>query len=83
MNYSPILTINVNQTDHIYVVGDLHGCYSLLIQELEKINFDFQNDVLICTGDLVDRGAENFESISLLEQPWFLSVRGNVYKFSS
>ena len=77
MNYSPILTINTNQTDHIYVVGDLHGCYSLLMQELQNINFDFQNDVLICTGDLVDRGEENLACISLLDQPWFYTVRGN------
>lgn len=77
MNYSPILTINTNQTDHIYVVGDLHGCYSLLMQELQKNHFDFQNDVLICTGDLVDRGEENLACISLLDQPWFYTVRGN------
>ena len=77
MNYSPILTINTNQKNHVYVVGDLHGCYSLLIQELKKINFDFQNDVLICTGDLVDRGEENLACISLLDEPWFYTVRGN------
>ena len=61
----------------IYVVGDLHGCYRLLMQELEKIRFNFEQDLLICTGDLVDRGSENLECISLLDQPWFLSVRGN------
>lgn len=77
MNYSPILTINTNQKNHVYVVGDLHGCYSLLIQELKKINFDFQNDVLIFTGDLVDRGEENLACISLLDEPWFYTVRGN------
>ena len=77
MNYSHIATIHPKQMDHIYVVGDLHGCYSLLIQELQKINFDFQHDVLICTGDLVDRGEENLECISLLDQSWFRSVRGN------
>ena len=77
MSYSPILTINTNQTNHIYVVGDLHGCYSLLMQELQNIHFDFQNDLLICTGDLIDRGNENLECISLLDQTWFLTVRGN------
>jgi serine/threonine protein phosphatase 1 len=34
------------------------------MQELQKIHFDFQNDVLICTGDLVDRGEENLACIS-------------------
>ena len=61
----------------IYIVGDLHGCFSLLMQELNKINFNFDNDLLICTGDLIDRGAENLECIGLLEQPWFCTVRGN------
>ena len=77
MNYSHILTINANKTDHMYVVGDLHGSYSLLMQELKNLNFDFHNDLLICTGDLIDRGTENLECIALLEQSWFLTVRGN------
>ena len=47
------------------------------MQELQKNHFDFQNDVLICTGDLVDRGEENLACISLLDQPWFYTVRGN------
>lgn len=61
----------------VYVVGDLHGSYSLLMQELKVLNFDFRKDLLICTGDLIDRGTENLECISLLEQPWFVTVRGN------
>lgn len=47
------------------------------MQELETINFNFDNDLLICTGDLIDRGNENLECISLLDQTWFLTVRGN------
>lgn len=73
------LSRNIRGADYaaIYVVGDLHGCYRLLMQELEKIRFNFEQDLLICTGDLVDRGSENLECISLLDQPWFSSVRGN------
>lgn len=69
----------IQGTDYaaIYVVGDLHGCYRLLMQELEKVCFNFETDLLICTGDLVDRGRENLECVSLLDQPWFCSVRGN------
>ncbi len=72
-----ILHFELNPQIRLYIVGDLHGCYSLLMQELQKINFDFENDVLICTGDLVDRGNENLECISLLDLPWFRVVRGN------
>ena len=73
-----IRKILVNQNyNSVYIVGDLHGSYSLLMQELHLKNFDFENDLLICTGDLIDRGDENLECISLLDQTWFLTVRGN------
>lgn len=72
-----ISCVDVKAYESIYVVGDLHGCHSLLMHELHKINFNFDNDLLICTGDLIDRGTENLECISLLDQKWFLTVRGN------
>lgn len=37
-----------------YVLGDLHGNYKGLIQLLEKINFNYQVDVLYFIGDLFD-----------------------------
>ncbi|MBF7685931.1 metallophosphoesterase [Acinetobacter sp. B10A] len=61
----------------VFAVGDLHGCYNLLITRLNTIGFDFENDLLVSVGDLVDRGPQNLECISLLEQPWFTAVRGN------
>ena len=73
-----VIKILVNQNyNSVYIVGDLHGSYSLLMQELHLKNFDFENDLLICTGDLIDRGTENLECLSLLDQKWFLTVRGN------
>jgi serine/threonine protein phosphatase 1 len=61
----------------IYIVGDLHGSYQLLMNHLNSISFNFDEDLLICTGDLVDKGDENLECISLLKKPWFRTVRGN------
>lgn len=61
----------------VYVVGDLHGSYQLLMNHLNSISFNFDEDLLICTGDLVDKGKENLECISLLKRPWFRTVRGN------
>lgn len=61
----------------VYVVGDLHGSYQLLMSQLTTIDFDFENDLLICTGDLIDKGKENLECISLIDKPWFKTVRGN------
>lgn len=61
----------------VFVVGDLHGCYNLLMTRLNTLGFDFENDLLVSVGDLVDRGPQNLECISLLKQPWFTAVRGN------
>lgn len=61
----------------LFVVGDIHGAYNLLMSRLNDIGFDFENDLLCAVGDLVDRGAQNIQCIELLSQPWFTSVRGN------
>ncbi|HHY1063446.1 TPA: metallophosphoesterase [Klebsiella michiganensis] len=69
--------INGADWRNIWVVGDLHGCYTLLMNELDKIKFDPSSDLLISVGDMVDRGAENVECLDLINQPWFRAVRGN------
>ena len=69
--------INGADWRNIFVVGDLHGCYTLLMNELEKVSFDPAHDLLISVGDLVDRGAENVECLELITMPWFRAVRGN------
>lgn len=61
----------------LYAVGDLHGCYNLLMTRLKEIGFDFENDLLVAVGDLVDRGTQNIECVDLLNEDWFISVRGN------
>lgn len=70
-------TIDGSSFKSIYIVGDLHGCYQLLMNQLSTINFDFESDLLLCTGDLIDKGKENLECISLLQKSWFKTVRGN------
>lgn len=61
----------------LWAVGDIHGCYNLLMTRLKEVGFDFENDLLVAVGDLVDRGTQNIECIELLSKPWFTSVRGN------
>ncbi|MEJ3963061.1 metallophosphoesterase [Citrobacter braakii] len=62
---------------NIWVVGDLHGCYTNLMNRLDELKFDQAQDLLISVGDLVDRGSENMECLDLINQPWFRAVRGN------
>ncbi|MFW1922062.1 metallophosphoesterase [Acinetobacter geminorum] len=61
----------------LWAVGDIHGCYNLLMNRLKEIGFDFENDLLVAVGDLVDRGTQNEECVSLIDEPWFTSVKGN------
>ena len=37
-------------------VGDVHGCYDELMELLEKVQWSPMNDILVFTGDLIDRG---------------------------
>lgn len=62
---------------HIWLVGDLHGCYQRLMQALRERHFDPYHDLLVCVGDLIDRGPDSLPCLQLLEQPWFKTVRGN------
>ena len=64
-------------TGKLYAVGDIHGCYNLLMTRLKEIGFDFENDLLVAVGDLVDRGTQNIQCVELLSKSWFTSVRGN------
>lgn len=61
----------------LWTCGDIHGCGTLLMLTLEQVGFDFENDLLVAVGDLIDRGPQNLECIELLDQSWFTSIRGN------
>lgn len=74
---TPHRTLPRNSAGQDYFVGDIHGQYSHLLEQLDAVGFDRRHDRLIATGDLIDRGEENTEVLDLLEQPWFFSVLGN------
>ncbi|MER4701967.1 metallophosphoesterase [Klebsiella pneumoniae] len=69
--------INGDDWRNVWVVGDLHGCYTNLMNRLDEVGFEADKDLLISVGDLVDRGTENVECLDLINQPWFRAVRGN------
>jgi serine/threonine protein phosphatase 1 len=60
-----------------YVIGDLHGCYSLLCDLLARIQFNPEFDRLFSVGDLIDRGPESLRCLALLNESWFYPVLGN------
>ena len=49
-----------------FVIGDIHGSYRALLQCLEKSQFNYLEDHLICLGDVADGWPETRESIDEL-----------------
>jgi len=73
----PLRKLQRNRHGRDFAIGDIHGCFSRVEQELERIGFDPARDRLICTGDLVDRGPESESAAAWLERDWFFAVMGN------
>lgn len=48
--------INGSDWRNIWLMGDLHGCFALLMNRLRQLRFDPWADLLISVGDLIDRG---------------------------
>jgi len=62
---------------HIWVVGDIHGCYQILMGAIKQRDFNPYEDLLISVGDVIDRGPDSLKCLQLTEEKWFCAVRGN------
>ncbi len=49
-----------------YVIGDIHGQHKALVQTLQRCNFDYEEDLLIVLGDIVDGGPDTFKVVEEL-----------------
>ena len=75
--FPPVRRSKINTPGRDFVVGDLHGCFSLLRKELEACQFDLARDRLFAVGDLVDRGFESPAVLDVVRRYDIQSVRGN------
>lgn len=73
----PIRCLSENIRGRDFVVGDVHGCASLLEHALNEVNFDDTRDRLLSVGDLIDRGPDSYGLLSWLDKPWFFACLGN------
>ena len=62
---------------HVWVVGDIHGCCSMLVDKLRQCRFDPWQDLLVSVGDVIDRGPDSLRCLKLLRKTWVVAVRGN------
>lgn len=60
-----------------FVVGDLHGSFSLFQTALDAVQFNPLEDRVFSVGDLTDRGPDSLKCLRLINEPWFFAVRGN------
>jgi serine/threonine protein phosphatase 1 len=57
-----------------FVLGDIHGAHRALKQCLERSSFDYENDTLICLGDVADGWPDTKAAVEEL-----LTIRNLVY----
>ncbi len=69
--------IAANDQGRDFVCGDIHGQWLQLQAALRRVDFNTEKDRLFALGDLVDRGTQSREVFTLLNEPWFYSIRGN------
>lgn len=60
-----------------FVVGDVHGEFDLLSEQMDRVRFDPALDRMFSVGDLVDRGPKSRDALNWMAQPWFHAIRGN------
>ena len=73
----PVQRYALNTRGRDFVVGDVHGCFSLLDAELAARGFDPARDRLFSVGDLVDRGVESPSVLDAVQRYDIKAVRGN------
>lgn len=66
-----------NKQGKDYIVPDIHGNYNAFLEILHNLNFNFEKDRVFSLGDIIDKGQENLECLSLLDQKWFTMILGN------
>jgi serine/threonine protein phosphatase 1 len=63
---------------NIWALGDLHGNYLGLKQVLDRSNFDYENDLLITMGDIVDGNSGVYQCVEeLLKIKKRIDIVGN------
>lgn len=60
-----------------FFTTDIHGNFDLLHEEMQKVAFDTNKDRLFVGGDSTDRGPHSDWILDYVNEPWFISVRGN------
>lgn len=72
-----VLKLQKNTNGRDFIIGDLHGCYDMLMEKMQQVSFNKETDRLFSVGDLIDRGPKSLKCAKLVYEDWFYPVRGN------
>ena len=64
--YKPI---DLSSYDKVHVIGDIHGCYTALMEFMNNHDVN-ANEFFIFLGDYLDRGLENVQTLEYLLDLW-------------
>lgn len=73
----PWTRLPANRGGRDFVVGDIHGCFDLVLRAMDRVGFDPAADRILSVGDLVNRGPHSHRSLRFLSYDWVACVRGN------
>jgi serine/threonine protein phosphatase 1 len=74
----PKIKVHFDKNCKNFVIGDIHGNFLALKQCLERSQFDYDTDQLICLGDIVDGQPQTKECIEeLLKIKNLILLKGN------
>lgn len=72
-----VLHLPENLLGNDYVLGDIHGAFSLVWAAMKAVNFNPEVDRLLMVGDYIDRGPESSRALRFLKLPYVFGVAGN------
>jgi len=72
-----VLQTALDEGKSVWIVGDIHGCRQTFEALLDQLNLG-EGDMVLCIGDLVDRGPDSHGVLSIVyERDEIRSVMGN------
>jgi serine/threonine protein phosphatase 1 len=69
--------IEFDPTKRYLIIGDIHGQMESLRNLLQACGYDESKDILITTGDMIDRGPYSIQVIDYFDHPDRHSIMGN------
>jgi serine/threonine protein phosphatase 1 len=74
---SRVLRLTPNKLGRDFVVGDIHGAFTAVIEAMKLAKFNPVVDRIISLGDLIDRGPESARCLKFLSKPYVFAIKGN------